>query len=101
MFLAVFAVQEALSPRADRFVVHAPAAIKELAYLDTSFCIPTTTRASGDVQDDATEANRIIITYSSLIAKAADSIDIKSFGQSPPCRLAFPRRLGKPRIEVR
>jgi hypothetical protein len=72
-----------------------------LAYLDTSFCIPTTTRASGDVQDDATEANRIIITYSGLIAKAADSIDIKSFGQSPPCRLAFPRRLGEPRIEVR
>jgi hypothetical protein len=72
-----------------------------LAHLDTSFCVSTTTRTGGDVQDDAAEANCIIVPDSGLIAKAADPIDIKSFGQRPPCRLALPRPLGKPRIEVR
>jgi len=33
----------------------------------------------------------MIIPYGSLIAKAADPIDINSFGQRPPSGLAFAR----------
>lgn len=98
--LAAFASQETLSPRAACFCGRRPGAVEELAPLDASFGISTMMPSVGDIQDDASEANRIIVTYGSLIVKAADPIDIDSLGQRPPCRLAFSRALCKPCIEI-
>jgi hypothetical protein len=82
------------------FAVHAPASIEEVAHLDASFSIASVMGAWWDIEDDACEANRIVVADSGLIAKAADPIDIESSGQRPPCGLAFFCRLGEPSIEI-
>src|SRR5690242_12200644 len=53
-----------------------------------------------DIQNDSSQAHRIIVADHGLIAKAADPIDINSLGQGPPRGLAFPGRLGKARVEI-
>jgi hypothetical protein len=81
MFLGVFAGSEVLSLGSARL------------------CDRRATWPCRNVEDHSSQASRIIVAYRSLMAKAADSIDIKSFGRRPPWRLT---RAGlAPRIEVR
>ena len=70
------------------FVIHPPATIEELAYLDASLCITAPPRAGRVVQDHSSKPHRIIVSYGGLIAEATDPIEIESFGQRPPRRLA-------------
>ena len=69
-------------------------------HLDASFGIASMSWPWWDIQNDSSQAHRIIVADHGLIAKAADPIDINSLGQGPPRGLAFPGRLGKARVEI-
>ena len=81
-------------------MVHTPAAVEELAHFDSSFGVSLPPCACRDVEDHSCQANRIIVAHRSLIAEAADPIDIDSSRQRPPAGLAFSGWLGKPCIEI-
>ncbi len=70
-------------------------------HLDAHFSISSMMRTWGDIEDDSSEPNSIIVTDRRLIAKTADPIDIHSFGQWPPRSLGFPCWLCEPRVEIR
>jgi hypothetical protein len=81
-------------------MVDAPAPVEELAHLDARSGLSPTPWPCGDVEDHSSQPNRIIVAHLSLIAEAADPIDIEPLGQCPPGALAFSGWLGKARIEI-
>ena len=62
------------------FVVHAPAAIEELAELNTRFGVTAPAWSRRDIENHSRKPDGIVIADGGLVAKAADPIDIECFG---------------------
>ena len=65
-------------------VVDSPRSVQELSSLNLCFRIRSALRARSNVNDQSSQANRIIVTDGGQIAEADDSIQIQVVGDLSP-----------------